>query len=137
MAGGLRDVNWEEFDLTTVEPELAEQWFETIARFFLTHTKAELYEEATKRRITLVPANSIADIFRDEQLSARNYWQEVSHTELEAALTYPGHPYGPYFPFGQISRRAPRLGEHNQDIYQNELGFSADERVTLREANVI
>ena len=137
MAGDLREVNWEGFKLTTVEPEQAEHWFETIARFFLTHTKAELYKEATKRHITLVPANSVADIFRDEQLSARNYWQEVPHPELEAVLTYPGHPYGSRFPVGQISRRAPRLGEHNQDIYQSELGLSVDELVILREADVI
>ena len=137
MAGDLKAVDWEQTSMPDIEPEQAESWSEVVARFFLTHTKTELYEEATKRNIALVVGSSQADLFSDRQLSARNYWVEVPHPELQAALTYPGHPFGPGNSFWRISRRAPRLGEHNEEIYKNELGYSTDELIILKEANVI
>ena len=137
MAGDLKTVNWEKCDTNTVDPEEAEAWMETVARFFLTHTKAELYEKAVKRNLTLVPCTRQADLLSDGQLSARNFWVEVEHPELQNTITYPGHPFGPGCSFWQISRRAPKLGEHNEEIYRNELGFSSEELVILKGANVI
>jgi crotonobetainyl-CoA:carnitine CoA-transferase CaiB-like acyl-CoA transferase len=37
----------------------------------------------------------------------------------------------------RISRRAPLIGEHNQEIYEEELGLSKDETRLLKEAGVI
>jgi crotonobetainyl-CoA:carnitine CoA-transferase CaiB-like acyl-CoA transferase len=37
----------------------------------------------------------------------------------------------------RISRRAPLIGEHNKEIYQEELGFSREEMLLLKEARII
>jgi crotonobetainyl-CoA:carnitine CoA-transferase CaiB-like acyl-CoA transferase len=37
----------------------------------------------------------------------------------------------------RISRRAPLIGEHNQEIYGEELGFSEQEMRLLEEARAI
>jgi crotonobetainyl-CoA:carnitine CoA-transferase CaiB-like acyl-CoA transferase len=72
-----------------------------------------------------------------EQLSFREYWEEVEHPELETSVKYPGA-------FAKISeapcgikRRAPLIGEHNEEIYITELGLSQEELVVLKQARVI
>jgi formyl-CoA transferase len=34
-------------------------------------------------------------------------------------------------------RRAPLIGEHNEEVYINELGLSKEELLTLKQAGVI
>jgi hypothetical protein len=36
-----------------------------------------------------------------------------------------------------MRRRAPLIGEHNEDIYINELGLASKEMLTLKQAAVI
>jgi crotonobetainyl-CoA:carnitine CoA-transferase CaiB-like acyl-CoA transferase len=38
---------------------------------------------------------------------------------------------------GSISRTAPLLGEHNQEIFAGELGMSSDDLIALRAEGVI
>jgi crotonobetainyl-CoA:carnitine CoA-transferase CaiB-like acyl-CoA transferase len=61
----------------------------------------------------------------------------VEHPELGTKIRYPG-------PFAklsetpiQITRRAPLIGEHNEEIYVKELGMSHKEMQTLKKAEVI
>jgi len=133
----LRRRNWEELDLGKVtqdEYDLAE---EPVGSFFLTHTKAELYEEAVKRRIQLFPINTSEDVLNDAQLAARGFWKELDHRELETTLVYPGAfaqfsltPCGP-------ERRAPLIGEHNEEIYMGKLGLSKERLILLKEGRII
>jgi len=62
---------------------------------------------------------------------ARGFAVEVEHPELGASFTYPGAPYVFEKTPWRISRRAPRLGEHNQEVF-GEIGFSTAEIDTLR-----
>ena len=100
-----------------------------VQNFFLTMSKQEIYAGALKRRILLAPVATVADIAVDEQLKARDYFVPVEHDTLGRTLTFPG-------PFVKLSltpigvpRRAPRLGEHNQEVYGELPGLSA-ERLT-------
>ncbi|MBM2827025.1 MAG: CoA transferase [Dehalococcoidia bacterium] len=52
-------------------------------------------------------------------------------------MKYPGPPHMFSDPHWQIHRPAPRLGEHNQEIYCGRLGMSKEELVLLRETGVI
>ena len=54
-----------------------------------------------------------------------------------ASLTYPGAPYDFADTPWQIRRRAPLLGEHNEEIYLSELGLSRRELSDYRERGVI
>ncbi|HUO05155.1 MAG TPA: CaiB/BaiF CoA-transferase family protein [Candidatus Binataceae bacterium] len=97
---------------------------ETIGRFFATMTKSEIYAQALKRRILLAPVATAADIDRDEHLKARDFWVDVPHDTIGRTLVFPG-------PFAKMtatpiggSTRAPRIGEHNDEIYRGVLGLS-------------
>ena len=56
------------------------------------------------------------EAFEDEHFKARGFPVEVIHDDLERTVTYPGAPYQlPASPWS-ISRRAPHLGEHSDEV---------------------
>ena len=60
--------------------------------------------------------NAPEEAFEDEHFKARGFQVEVTHEDLDRTFRYPGAPYAlPASPWG-ISRRAPHLGEHNDEI---------------------
>jgi benzylsuccinate CoA-transferase BbsE subunit len=111
---------------------------EGIEKLFMTMTKDEIYAQTLKRRLLLAPVATEADIARDVQLKARGYWVQVDHTgTVGRTLTMPG-------PFAKLSetpisinRRAPKLGEHNDEIYGELLGRSAAQLTALRAIGAI
>jgi crotonobetainyl-CoA:carnitine CoA-transferase CaiB-like acyl-CoA transferase len=109
----------------------------TIQNFFLTMTKREIYAEALKRRIFLAPVSNAADIAEDEQLKARDFWVTVPHDTLGHSLTFPGEfAKMSATPIGSITR-APRVGEHNDEIYRGLLGLAPARIASLREIGAI
>jgi formyl-CoA transferase len=133
----LKQIDWTKVDLQTVSQDLIDKAVAEYARFFLTRTKAELFEEADKRGIHLYPLFTPEDMLKFAQLIARNYWVEVEHPEIGEKVTYPGSyaqtSEAPY----RIFNRAPLIGEHNKEIYTGELGLSEKEFLTLKQTKVI
>ncbi|UCC59679.1 MAG: CoA transferase [Dehalococcoidia bacterium] len=109
----------------------------TLLNFFATKTRAELYEEALKRRIILYPVNTTKDLAEYAQLIAREFYTGVEHPELGETIPYLGAPFRMMETPWSISRRPPLIGEHNDEVYGQELGYSRDEIVQLREAGII
>lgn len=133
----IKGLDWDTFDLSKTTQETVNQMIESTEKFFKAHTKAELFEGAVKRRILLYPVATTKDIVESPQLAAREFWKEVEHPELETSITYPG-------PFANVlgrplslSRRAPLIGEHNEEIYEKELGVSGEQLQILKQAKVI
>jgi benzylsuccinate CoA-transferase BbsE subunit len=110
---------------------------ERVQRFFITMTKSEIYTQALSRRILLAPVATAADIAVDDQLKARNYFARIEHDTLGRTLTLPGAfarlsatPIGP-------TRRAPRLGEHNDEVFRKLLAIDGARLDALRAAGGI
>jgi crotonobetainyl-CoA:carnitine CoA-transferase CaiB-like acyl-CoA transferase len=133
----LQELNWAELGYGTITKELLERVVPPIERFFLSHTKAELFEGAVARRILLFPVATAADILANPQLQARGYFQPVSHPDLDAPVTYPGPFVRASAAAVRLRRLAPKLGEHNAEIYCDELGLTRAELTRLHEAGVI
>jgi crotonobetainyl-CoA:carnitine CoA-transferase CaiB-like acyl-CoA transferase len=135
----LKNIDWFQLDLANpkVNQEYVNGIIEPITKFFKCHTKKELLERAVERHIMLFPLGSAKDTLESPQLAAREYWAEVEHPELGDTITYPG----PFVKLSEtpvvIRRRAPLIGEHNEDIYVDELGFPRKEMLTLKQAGVI
>jgi benzylsuccinate CoA-transferase BbsE subunit len=133
----LRTFDWMSFDWTTTTKEVVDKIEESTLGFFLSHTKAELFEGALKRRVMLYPVNNATDIMASEQLASRDFWVEVEHPELGTDITYPGA----FAKFSElpalIHRRAPLIGEHNREIYEQELGMTIEKLIVLKQAGVI
>jgi len=138
MALELKDYAWEEMDFTTITQEDLDHVFGPLRSFFLTQTKAELLAAAVAEEIFMMPVNTAEDIAASPQLAFREYWQKVAHPELGDTITYPGWPvHWTDMPAYQPQRRAPLVGEHNRDVYQGELGLSAEETASLQSRGVI
>ena len=136
-AGELDEVNWIEEDMLKIAPGRWSHWEELFSKFFLHKTKTELFQEAIKREIWLFPVNSPKDVFENVQLSARGFWLLVNHPELGETITYPGIPIkSSEFLLG-IKRRAPLIGEHNREIYEEELGLTKEELILLKQGDII
>jgi crotonobetainyl-CoA:carnitine CoA-transferase CaiB-like acyl-CoA transferase len=133
----LKEFDWDNWDWGTTTQAQMDRIVEPIARFFKTHTKAEVHTEAVKRVIQLYPVYNARETVENPQLAARNFWVSIKHDELNDTIIYPG-------PFALFSatpikkwRRAPLIGEHNEEIYTRELGLSGQELKTLKETGVI
>ena len=95
----------------------------------------ELYRTAGAARAPVAFVHSIGDLLESEQLQARGYFREVEHP-VAGALTYPGPP----FRMSEVEwkeGRAPLLGEHNEELYCDEMGLSREDLARLRAAAVI
>jgi len=141
MAGSLSGEvqNWAALDLTKVAQEKIKSWEKVIGDFFLSHTKEELYREALEKRIPLTPLNDMSEVVEDEQLAARNFWVGVNHPELRTNLRYPGFLFQTSEEkcLPKVRGRAPSIGEHNPEIYAQEMGLGESEMDSLRRKNVI
>lgn len=139
----LRAMDWDTWDVvaTMQAGEAGQQQIDAVeavvGAFFMTHTKHELYEGSLARRILLAPVSNIQDILHSPQLAARDYFVSVYHEDREATLCYPGAFAKLSETPLRITRRAPHLGEHNQEIYGETLQLSAAEMTTLQQLGVI
>jgi benzylsuccinate CoA-transferase BbsE subunit len=123
--------SWEDMTL-----EQAEELMEIIGKFFMNHTKDELLKLATENRFQLGPCNNAEDVLKYPQLTARDFWKDIEHPELGATFKYPGGAVMTTQGYVGVKHRAPLIGEHNDEIYQ-ELGLSADEIKALKKQKVI
>ena len=73
----------------------------------------------------------------DLHLHDRGFWKEVEHPELGRSFVYPGEAAIYNGSPWRISRRAPLIGEHNTEIFCDELGLSRGELSVLAESHVI
>lgn len=133
----LKEIHWETLDTPKITQELFDEFEKCFSQFFLRYTKAELFAGALQRKLQLYPVNSIEDIRKDPQLIARKFWVQVQHPQLGADITYPGSfailsetPLNIRYP-------APFIGEHNEEIYEQELDFSREELALLKRWGVV
>jgi benzylsuccinate CoA-transferase BbsE subunit len=105
--------------------------------FLKAHTKNELYKKAVDNHFGWVPVQTPKNLLEYSQLKARNYFVKVEHPELNDIITYPGAPYKLSETPWRIKNRAPLIGEHNQEIYEKELGLSKEDLIVLKQAKVI
>jgi crotonobetainyl-CoA:carnitine CoA-transferase CaiB-like acyl-CoA transferase len=133
----LLGLDWTTLGYGMITKELLERVVPPVERFLMSHTKAELFEGAVKRRILLFPVATAGDIMRNSQLQARGYFRQVAHPDLATTITYPG----PFVRAGatpiELRRLAPKVGEHNTEIYLDDLGLTREELTRLREAGAI
>jgi len=133
----ISQMDWDKLDWSKVTQDYVDKFQEPVAKFFLTHTKAELLEGAVERGIQIYPLSIAEDMLDSRQLKAREYWTDVEHPELGASITYPGAFIKSSEAPISMRYRAPTIGEHNREIYKMELEFSDKDLVILKQGNVI
>jgi len=100
------------------------------------HTTEEAIEILEANDAIVGPVYDMADIFADEQFQAREALREVDDPDVGPVRTFAPVPTFSRTP-GDVEFLGPRHGEHNEEIYGEELGLSAAALEELREAGVI
>ncbi len=133
----LREKDWKSFNIAEVTQEEIDRMEEPIGCFFETITKKEFFEGVIQRGMLGYPVATVEEIFDDPQLEARDFWQTINHPELGTSLVYPGG----FAQFSEASckirRRAPLIGEHNEEVYCGELGLKKKELEDLKGQGVV
>ena len=106
-------------------------------RFIANLTRDEAANGGQERGFNWGAIRTPDELVDDGHLNDRGFWSEVEHPELGRSFKYPG-PAGIYngSPW-RISRRAPLVGEHNQEVFCRELGLQLAELAYLTEAGVL
>jgi len=100
------------------------------------HTKKELFDIFLKAKIASAPVNSPEDLLANPHLEDRGYFVEIDHPET-GKVKYPGAPFKMSESPWLVRHPAPLLGQHNEEVYCDLLGYTREELVKLREGGVI
>jgi crotonobetainyl-CoA:carnitine CoA-transferase CaiB-like acyl-CoA transferase len=126
--------------LTSLQP-LSEQERdyveETLNAFTKKRLKDDLVREAQARGAGWAPVLSPHEIVENGHLADREFWIRVQHEDLGESFVYPGPPVRMAATPWQQRGRAPRLGEHNEDVYAGLLGKAEADLRRLRARMVI
>ena len=95
-----------------------------------------IIDVCTRNGVPAGSINSIADIFEDQHFKAREVIKHVKVPgvgDVAVPNVFPTLSETP----GTIDNLGPALGDHNKDLYREELGLSASELQSLKESGVI
>lgn len=137
MALQLKDYDFGNYDASTMPVEESDRMVSAMGAFFRTMAKGDLFEMSVTHGSLAFPVNTVADIAHSPQFEERGFWVDVEDPEGRGKIKYPGLPMRIEGMAFEVARRAPRIGEHNREIYQRELGLSSREMTLLRSQGVI
>jgi crotonobetainyl-CoA:carnitine CoA-transferase CaiB-like acyl-CoA transferase len=100
------------------------------------YTMAEIDQMGVDFDVPLSPVRNVKELVADEQLAYRNFFVEIDHP-VTGKLKYPGAPYKLSATPWEIKRRAPLLGEHNEEVYGQILGYNKQQIEKMRQAGII
>lgn len=116
----------------------SDQHFAAVLRnFFANMPLVEAYEGGQELNFPWGAVRTMGEIVGDPHLEDREFFRSVEHPELGREFTYPG-PAAIYngSPW-RIYRRAPLIGEHNDEILGGELGISKSDLEAMKKSGAI
>lgn len=133
----IRDTDWYKLDFLELARGGMERLTVPLSRLFAAHTTKDLFDQGLERGISIYQVADSKDTLENEQLADRKFWVSLEHEELSREITYPG----PFAVLTEtpivIDRRAPLIGEHNDEVYQALSGLSAGDLDQLKQAGII
>ena len=135
--GVAEDLTDEKYSKAAVRVEERSHINEVATRFIASMTRDDAANGGQERGFNWGAIRTPDELVDDGHLNDREFWSEVEHPELGRSFKYPG-PAGIYngSPW-RIYRRAPLVGEHNQEVFCQELGLLPGELAYLTEAGVL
>ena len=99
-------------------------------------TADEVINLLQKARVPCGVVNTIDQLLTDPQVKAREMIKFVDYPEL-GKIPVPGIPIKLSLTPGSINTPSPKLGEHNEEVYGDLLGFSSEKLFELKQEGII
>lgn len=107
-----------------------------VADFLRGCTKQDLLEAAVRERFMLTPVLTVADLHESPHLAARDFWRRGDEAG-RGAMRYPAVFYPAEAVGDLLLRAAPAPGQHNREVYLDELGLDEAEFGWLESQGII
>jgi len=107
-----------------------------VRTWFLARTSQQASEVLSSHDVSFSPIYSIADIFKDPHFAEREAIVSVKDQDFGAVRMQNVVPRFSATP-GAVWRSGPSLGEHNNEVYRDEMGFSDKQLEKLKADGVI
>ena len=135
MVGDLMEEKYD--DIIILRAQYSQHIEELIGEWAMRHTREEITEYGQARHHPWGPAVTPSEILDNPQLWDRGFFVNVEHPEFGGTFSYPGAPYVLSGSPRKLRTTAPRIGQHNDEIYHGELGLSHEDMEVLAGASVI
>jgi len=126
----------ERFKTKLSRGENSEALEELVTEWAKNYTKGELSALAKEKRYPSGPADTIDEVVANPQFKERGFFVEWEHPVV-GKLTYPGAPYQFSATPWAVRCPAPLLGQHNEEIYCQRLGYSPEDLASMYQAGII
>ena len=134
LAGDLLD---EKYQNPGVIAENQSHIREIFVNFVANLTRDEVYHGLQQRSSNTGAIRSPDEVMQDPHLEDREFWTDVEYPELGKTFRHPGSAAIFNGSPCRISRRAPLIGEHNEEILCGELGLSKAELAALEDVGSV
>ena len=136
MIGSPDWANTELFRDPTLLAQYMEEFNRLVSVWTMEHTREEINQAAIAKGVPCSPVRSVEELVNDEQLAFREFFVEIDHP-VAGKLKYPGAPYKLSATPWKAERPAPLLGEYNEQVYCQMLGYGRPDLARMRQAGVI
>ena len=116
--------------------ENVEELDRIVGEWMADHTREEILETFEEHDATIAPIYDVPDIVADEQYRAREAVTTFDDPDLGSVKLQNVVPKFTDTP-GRIDHLGPSLGEHNEEVYGERLGYDDELIADLREEGVI
>ena len=100
------------------------------------YKKEEIFHQLQAEAIAAASVNTAEEVVKSPQLEHRGFFAEIDHPEA-GKLKYPTASYKFSRTPWRAERAAPLLGQHNEFVYCERLGYNRQDVVRMKESGVI
>ena len=132
LVGGEALVNDPRFSKISERRKNQNEMWRLITQFAANYTKREVMAILNPIDVPCGPIMSTDDLANDEHVRGRDMWVELDHPQrgkwwnVGMPIKLSGSP--------ALIKRSPTLGEHNDEILEQVLGYSKDKIAALKSA---
>ena len=135
MAGDLLEEKYS--DRFILRGEYSARIEELIQNWAMLHTRQEITDWGQARHHPWGPVATPDELLENPQLWERGFFVEDQCPDCHSVMLYPGAPYKLTRSPWKLKHSAPTVGQHNVEVYCEELGLSANEIEALASAGAI
>jgi len=124
------------FSNSAERPHHGEELDDIVVDAIKDRSKWELFPKAAEARMLFGVVQTPAELADCPQLDSRDFYREVDHPvvgKIKVPAVLFNFSHCPY----QLRSPSPTLGQHNQEIYVDGLGYSQEDFCRLRQLNAI